>query len=154
MDFTFAFLNKTRSIFIKIIEENTLEVLNKVPNGFNNNIIWNIAHCISAEQGLTYGLSGLQVKVPDEIIANYKKGTRPESFIAQEQIDVIKELLKTSIKQTEEDYKAGVFNSFNPYVLSTTGNTLSNVDDALQFVAMHDGLHYGYILALLKVVKG
>ena len=36
MDFTFQVLRNTREIFKKIIEQNALEDLNKIPNGFNN----------------------------------------------------------------------------------------------------------------------
>jgi len=42
-----------------MIEDFSLEELNKIPEGFNNNIIWNIAHVIATQQALVYGLSGL-----------------------------------------------------------------------------------------------
>jgi hypothetical protein len=58
MDFTFQVLRNTREIFKKIIEQNALEDLNKIPNGFNNNIIWNIGHVVVSEQLLAYKLSG------------------------------------------------------------------------------------------------
>jgi uncharacterized damage-inducible protein DinB len=30
----------------------SVEQLNKVPTGFNNNIIWNLGHMIAAQQGI------------------------------------------------------------------------------------------------------
>ena len=60
MDFTFQVLNNIRGIFKKIIENNSLKDLNKTPNGFNNNIIWNIGHVVVSEQLLAYKLSGLK----------------------------------------------------------------------------------------------
>jgi hypothetical protein len=35
----------------------TLEQLNKIPEGYNNNLIWNIAHVVVVQQMLVYKLS-------------------------------------------------------------------------------------------------
>jgi len=153
MDFIFQVLNNTRGIFNKIIEANTLEDLNKVPKGFNNNIIWNIAHVIVSEQLLVYKLSGLGSMLSDDMINNFRKGTKPNGNVSAEEVKDIQNLLFSTIKKTHEDYIKGVFKEYNAYTVSTTGNTLTNVEEALQFTAIHEGLHYGYILALLKAIK-
>lgn len=153
MDFVFKVLNNTRQIFKNIIEENTLEDLNKIPEGFNNNIIWNIAHVVVTLEVLAYKLSGLEVSLDSEMITKYKKDSKPEGAISQNEVNEIKGLLTSSIKKVETDYNAGIFKTFNEYTVSTTGNTLTNIEDALQFVFFHEGLHYGYVLALLKEVK-
>ena len=153
MDFTFQVLRNTREIFKKIIEQNALEDLNKIPNGFNNNIIWNIGHVVVSEQLLAYKLSGLESMLSDDMINKYRKDTKPEGNLTQEVVNEIKELLSSTLKKTEADYTNGVFKNYNVYTVSTTGNTLNNIDEALQFVAIHEGLHYGYVLALLKAIK-
>jgi len=153
MNFTFQVLRNTRDIFKKIIKQNTLEDLNKTPNGFNNNIIWNIGHVVVSEQLLTYKLSGLESILSDDMINKYRKDTKPEGNVTQEAVNEIKELLSSTLKKTEADYINGVFKNYNVYTVSTTGNTLNNIDEALQFVAIHEGLHYGYVLALLKAIK-
>lgn len=153
MDFTFELIQNLRIIFKKIIEETSLEDMNIVPDGFNNNIIWNIAHVIVSEQLLAYNLSGLEMSLPIEMINKYKKGTKPEKKVSKDEINEIKELLLKSLAKTKKDYQTGIFKNYNSYTVSTTGNTLNNIDDALQFIATHEGIHYGYILALLKAVK-
>ncbi|WP_339893942.1 DinB family protein [uncultured Algibacter sp.] len=153
MGFTFQVLNNTRGIFKKIIENNSLKDLNKTPNGFNNNIIWNIGHVVVSEQLLAYKLSGLESTLSDEMINKFRKGTKPEGSLTQIEVNEIKDLLSTTIEKTIEDYYDDVFENYSSYTVSTTGNTLNNIDEALQFVAIHDGLHYGYVLALLKAVK-
>lgn len=153
MDFTFQVLRNTRDIFKKIIKQNTLEYLNKTPNGFNNNIIWNIGHVVVSEQLLAYKLSGLESMLSDDMINKYRKDTKPEGNVTQEAVNEIKELLSSTLKKTESDYTNGAFKNYNTYTVSTTGNTLNNIDEALQFVAIHEGLHYGYVLALLKAIK-
>ena len=153
MDFTFKVLNNTRGIFNKIIENTSLEDINKIPEGFKNNIIWNIGHILVTEQLLAYKLSGLDMMVSDDLVNKYRKDSKPQGDVTQTEVDEIKALLSVTIKKTEEDYKKGVFKDYNVYTVSTTGNTLHNVEEALQFVLAHEGIHYGYVLALLKVVK-
>jgi hypothetical protein len=153
MDFTFQVLNNIRTIFDRIIEDNSLEDLNKIPKGFNNNIIWNIGHVVVSEQLLAYKLSGLETSLSESMINKYRKDSIPEGDITQEEINAIKALLVSTIKKTEADYKKGIFKNYNAYTVSTTGNTLNNIDEALQFIMAHEGIHYGYVLALLKAVK-
>ncbi|MFD1616470.1 DinB family protein [Gelatiniphilus marinus] len=153
MDFTFRVLNNTRTILSEIIDNTSLKDLNTVPKGFNNNVIWNIAHIVVSEQLLAYRLSGLPSMVSDEMIDKYKKGTKPEGPVTQQEANQIKGLLLSALKNTKTDYYNGVFKNYNAYTVSTTGNTLNTIDEALQFILTHEGIHYGYILALLKAIK-
>ena len=153
MAFTFEVLKNTRTFFKQFIETNTLEDLNKVPKGFNNNIIWNIGHIVVTEQLLAYKLSGLPIMVSDKLVEAYKKGTKPQGDVNQEEVNEIAALLFSTIKRTEEDYNNKAFKNFTSYTVSTTGNTLNNIDEALQFVLFHEGMHLGYVLALLRAIK-
>ncbi|AUS05391.1 DinB family protein [Pseudotamlana carrageenivorans] len=153
MDFTFEVLMNTRNIFKGIIETCSLNEVNKIPEGFNNNIIWNIAHSIVTQQLLCYKLSGLEATIPTHLINRYRKGTKPEGAISLDELHEIKDILNSSIEKTQKDYSQGVFKTYTEYTVSTTGNTLSRIEDALQFAVIHEGIHYGYILALMKALK-
>jgi len=154
MCFSFDILKNTRSLFKAIIERSTLEELNTIPMGFNNNIIWNIGHIIVSEQLLTYKLSGITLNKDIQAIVDlYRKDTKPQHKVSQEEVNNLKKLLFTTIEQTVVDYGNGLFKNYTPYTVSTTGNTLENIDDALQFIAVHEGIHYGYVQALLRALK-
>ena len=153
MAFTFEVLHNTRAFFKTFIETNTLQDLNKAPKGFNNNIIWNIGHIVVTEQLLVYKLSGLPLMVSDTLVEAYKKGTKPQRDVDQDEVNEITALLFSTIKKTEEDYNNNAFKNFTPYTVSTTGNTLNTIDEALQFVLFHEGIHLGYVLALLRGIK-
>lgn len=153
MQFTFGIFHNIRPFFKKHIENNSLKDLNKVPKGFNNNIIWNIGHIVVTAQLLAYKLSGLPMMVSDDLVNKYRKGTKPEGFVSQEEVDEIKTLLLSTIEKLETDYESGIFKDYNDYTVSTTGNTLTNIDEALQFILFHEAMHLGYILALLHAVK-
>lgn len=143
--------NTIRNILIKILDNHSLEQLNKIPEGFNNNLIWNIGHCISSQQVLVYKLSGLPTLASDEFIAKYKKGTKPEGDVSQEEVLEIKELLSKTAKQTEKDLKDQLFVNYNEYTTSM-GFTLKNVQDALNFNNYHEGIHTGIIMSIRKLV--
>lgn len=153
MDFIFEVFPNTRKALKAILENTSLEDLNKIPEGFNNNIIWNIGHIVVTEQVLVYKLSGLQPMVSDNIIGKYRKDAKPEGDVSQEDVDEIKTLLFSTIERTKKDYSNNAFSGYNEYTVSTTGNTLKNIDDALNFVLFHEGMHMGYILALKRAIK-
>lgn len=153
MNFAFEVLPKTRHFFNNLLEKTSIGDLNKIPKGFNNNIIWNIGHILVTEQLLVYKLSNLPLMVSDALVENYKKGTKPNGYVSEEEINEIKGLLFSTIKKTEEDYNNQLFKNYQEYTVSTTGNTLFNINDALSFVHFHEGMHQGYILALLKAIK-
>lgn len=153
MQFTFDVINNIRPFFKKHIENNSLEDLNKIPEGFNNNIIWNIGHVVVTAQLLAYKLSGLPMMVSDELVNKYRKDTKPEGFVSQAEVEEINTLLFSTIEKLETDYKNGNFKNYNAYTVSTTGNTLTNIDEAIQFILFHEAIHLGYILALVRAVK-
>jgi hypothetical protein len=151
MNFTFDITIKNRAIFKSLLENLELEHLNKVPKGFNNNIFWNIAHCVATQQLLVYKLSGLPMILTDEFVDTYKKGTRTERDATQSEVDFVKGLLFSTLEKTKEDYTNKVFQNYNEYTV-TTKSTLTSVEDAIEFNNFHEGIHLGYILAQKKVL--
>ena len=149
MDWTFDVVLKNRKIMSSFLDAFSLEDLNKVPEKFNNNLIWNIAHLVVTQQLLTYSLSGLPMQINDELVEKYKKGSKVTRNVSQEEINEIKGLLFSTIEKTKEDFENGVFNSFQPYTTSTN-STLKSFEEAMEFNNFHEGIHLGYILALKK----
>lgn len=151
MDFAFDTTLKSRKFLKDLLENLTLEQLNKVPEGFNNNIIWNVAHTIVTQQLLVYKLSAMPMIVNDELVEMYRKGTKVERDVTQAEVDLIKGLLFSTIEKTKEDYENRVFQTYHEYTV-TTKNTLTNVDEAIAFNNFHEGIHLGYVLALKRCI--
>ena len=140
-----------REILLKIVDNHSLEQLNKIPSGFNNNIIWNVGHCIAAQQTLVYKLSGLPAMVSEDFILKYRKGTKPEGDVSQAEVDEISELLSATLEKTANDFESGLFVNYQEYTTSL-GYTLKNIHGALDFNNYHEGVHTGIIMALRKLV--
>ena len=83
-------LKTTRANILKAIEGISLEQLNEIPTGYNNNLIWNVGHVAVTQQLLCYAMSNLAVKLPKEVITAYRKGSKPTHVLSQEEVDQIK----------------------------------------------------------------
>lgn len=151
MNSVFDVQKTIREILVKVLDNHSLEQLNKIPEGFSNNLIWNIAHCVSAQQSLVYKLSGVPSKVSEEFIAKYRKGTKPERDVSQAEVDEIRTLLSETLHQAEKDYSDKIFSNYTEYTTSM-GFTLRNVEDALSFNNYHEGTHTGIIMSIRKFV--
>jgi hypothetical protein len=149
MTWAFDITLRNRAILKTFLETFTLEELNKIPEGFNNNIVWNIAHTIAVQQSLVYKLSGLPTLISTEMLVEFAKGTKPERQVTQAEVDEIKVLLSSTIQKTMDDYKNEIFQNYHDYTVGT-GSTLTNVVEAIEFNNFHEGIHLGYILALKK----
>lgn len=154
MHFTLEVVPRIRHFFKNFLENNSLETLNTIPKGFNNNMIWNIGHVVVVQQLLAYKLSGLPLMISDSLIEKYKKDSKPEGIVTQDEVDELKILLLSTIEKTKEDFSNGFFTTYNDYTVSTTGNTLTNIDEAFQFILLHEGIHLGYVMALSRAIKG
>ena len=148
---TFAITRTSRNILSKFLENHTLEQLNKVPHGFSNNLIWNIAHIVVVQQMLVYNLSGLPMMVSDEMINAYKRGSKPERDVIQEEVDVIKKLLFETIDQSEKDFANGIFKQYAGFT-TLSGFDLKTAEQAMAFNYYHEAVHTGMMMSIRKFV--
>ncbi|BDW92175.1 hypothetical protein MACH07_10070 [Flagellimonas marinaquae] len=151
MDKIFDILLKNRTILHTFLQNTPKEDLFKIPEGFNNNIWWNIAHVVVTPQLLLYKLSGLDFSIEEELVNKYKKGTFPEGEPSPTEMEKIMTYLFSTVEQIQQDYERGTFKNFQEY-MTTPKVGLNSVEDALQFNVFHEGLHLGSILALKRAL--
>ena len=151
MQETISIFNINRKIYLDLLHHFSLEQLNKIPEGFNNNIIWNIAHIVATQQILLYQLSGTKCSVTQDFILKYKKGTKPEAPVNELELEQIKTFLISTTQALDTDYKNSAFGTYQPYTTSQ-GFELTSIQDAIAFNNYHEGMHLGIILSLRKFV--
>lgn len=151
MEATFKIWETSRKIYLKLIESYSLEQLNKIPEGFSNNLVWNLGHIIVSQQGLVYRLSGLPINVSTEMLEMYKNGSKPTGAATQEEVDELKSLLFSLLEQTKNDYFEGKFTSYNEYTTGT-GFHLASTKEAIEFNNYHEGIHLGFMMNIRKFI--
>lgn len=140
-----------RRNFLGLIEKCTIEQLNKIPQGFSNNLAWNLAHVLSSQQVLCYELSGLEMRTDKSLVDEYRPGTFPARFVDEERIAFIKENLVKSVEQLKDDYNKGIFKTYKERQ-TRFGVLLTNIDEAIYYISTHETLHFGYAKALYRLL--
>lgn len=142
---------QTRKLLYKILESTSKEDLLMIPAGFRNNIWWNIAHVVVTQQLLVYKLSGLPMKISQDLVDKFRKGTVPDGTATDEEIDEITGFLFATLEWTIGDFENGLFKEYTEYPTST-GVVLKNFEDAVTFNLFHEGIHLGVVLSLKKAL--
>jgi len=145
-------IKQPRIKILEILKEFSLEQLNEVPAGFNNNILWNLGHIVAAQQGICYSRMGLPRVVDDEFFMAYKPDTKPEKFIDTAGFEKITELMFSTLDKLDIDLQNNIFTNY-PTWTTRYGVEITDINEAIRFLSFHEGLHMGYIMSLRKMVK-
>ncbi|HSZ25752.1 MAG TPA: DinB family protein [Cytophagaceae bacterium] len=152
MKFIFETLNQTRANALKSIEGFSEEQLAKIPEGFGNNILWNLGHMVASQQILCYKLAGIPMITPDEFVALFQKGTSPKNWTDPVSLKEIKYYFEVTSEAFQKDYDKKIFENYRAYKTSS-GVALNTIDDALVYNYGHENLHLGVVLTLRKLVS-
>ena len=140
-----------RQLIQQVLAGLSEEAYFNMPQGFDNNIVWNLGHIIVTQQALHYRLSGQPTVTTKKDTAMFKTGTSPVDWTSRPDSARLLALLAETGPKLQEDYAAGLFATFRPYTTST-GIVLQTIEDALAFNNFHEGLHLGTILTLRNFV--
>ncbi|HEY0046637.1 MAG TPA: DinB family protein [Flavobacterium sp.] len=140
-----------RNGILMLLQNYSLEQLNEIPLGFNNNMIWNAGHIVVVHQMLVYKLSGLPMLISDEMVEKYKRGTRPDQFVEEAEVLKIKSLLGETVTHTKADFDAGIFKSYNEFT-TMVGYTIRSAEDAMAFNYYHEAVHTGMMMSIRKFI--
>ncbi len=144
-------IKKTRTFLFDIIKDVSIEQLNQIPAGFSNNIVWHLGHMIAAQQGICYLRAGLPPAVPENYIQLFKSGTKPGEPVGAEEADNIKQTFFSSLDQLEKDLQNNLFTNYATWT-TRYGVEITSIDDALQFLLYHEGLHAGYVTYMKRLI--
>lgn len=145
-------IRKTRSFLLGQIKNLSNEQLNQVAEGFNNNIIWNLGHVIAAQQGICYKRAGLPTVISDDFWEKYRSGSKPEGKVSDEEIEKIRGLLFSTLDKLQSDIDENIFGNYTTWS-TRYGVEIASIDDGVEFLPFHEGLHAGTIVAITKLVS-
>lgn len=130
-----------RQGMIAVLDDLSVEQINEVPQGFNNNLIWNLAHVVACQQEYLYDRAGVETAVNVDFIAKYRGGTAPAEKLDQNAINTIKELALSTAQALVKDAKGNLRNAYKPMEVTGQKINLQTLDDAIAFMLFHEGLH-------------
>lgn len=147
-------IKSIRQFLLNQIADLSPEQLNKIPEGYNNNITWNLAHLVCAQQSICYLRAEQSIKVEDKYFSPFLTNTKPGAFLDLKEIETIKSLFISTIEELQTDYDNKLFENYtaSPNILRVYGVKLNTIDDALEFLLYHEGFHSGYIISLKHLV--
>jgi hypothetical protein len=123
-----------------------------IPPSHNNNLLWNYGHCIVTQHLLSYGLCGMPLEIPMDVVDKYRKGSSPRNQKLEiSELETLQRIGVELLAKTEQTYQSGGFENFKSYTTSY-GVELNSIEEALQFNNLHEALHLGYAMALRKFV--
>jgi uncharacterized damage-inducible protein DinB len=143
---------QNRKAFKKLLDSLTVEQINHIPNGFNNNILWNCAHVLAVQQSLIYRMSGLPFTIEHEIISGFARGTKPDQYYDEDFIDMVKSLFFTSYDQILQDIDQNKFDNFKPFAPALKFE-ITDIDTAITFNLYHEAYHMGQIMTIKNFCK-
>lgn len=149
---TFKSTISTRKSIGLILDRVPLEMVNAIPEGQNNNIVWNAAHLIAVQQTLVNRRSGYQYTEDKFITKEFLPGTAPTGDLDKETVAHIKDRIVANALDMEKAYNDGLYAEYTPFE-TRTKIELATVEDAINFELMHTGLHLGYIISYLNVLR-
>jgi len=144
-------LRASRTRLLGIIATINHEILLKIPKGFNNNILWQIGHCISSQQRHMYMRSGLPMYISNDFMESFKIGSSPNSWSVIPDVDELKRLLIDTVNHLESDLESGLFVNYEPFELSM-GFQVKNHIHALQAANYHEAEHSGRVFTYLQLL--
>lgn len=151
MDKEFEILQATRRNVLSVLNACTVEQLFIIPTPFNNNIIWNAAHLLATQQVLWYRFTDTPLRLDKSFVDGYSKGTVPTADVNLELVDFVKKELLPTVDQSREDYHNGIFGPYKP-VTTSYGVKLESLEDAISYLNLHEGMHFGQIKMLQRLV--
>lgn len=151
MQSQFHIIKENRKLFMRLMEGLSIDQLNEIPAGFNNNMAWNFGHAVVSFQMIVNMRSGKDTKLDKEYITKYQKGSKPESFIGIEEINFLKSEAIRLVEELEQEWNRGEFTSYQSFTTSL-GVPINTNEDALHFAATHDMIHFGYAWAMKRLV--
>ena len=150
-EFLFNQLKVIRSNTINAVKEISESQADSVPEGFNNNIRWNLGHVYLVQEKFAFGFISEPMQIPEGFTELFGRDTKPSDWKVQP--PTLPELIKlledqtSRIKEKLDNRLAEVV--ANPFNMPS-GLTLKTIGEFLIFSMYHEGQHVQTIKMLKK----
>lgn len=144
-------MKEVRGYLLQSADGLTLDQLTRVPQGFRNNILWNIGHVITDNCSMLYPPTGQPFPLPDHYLRWFAPETSPADWSETPSISEVLNAGARMRDQLVEDCTAGRMEAYDPQTMED-GAVLSNIAYAIAHCNVHEAIHLGVIMSLRKLV--
>jgi len=142
-------LESYRSEVLAIVENITEEEANIVPDGFNNNIRWNLGHIYLDQYLWIQAVTKEKNSVIEQFNTWFGFGTSPSDFTAETpSLEKIISLLKHQPAHIKETYGDRL-----DVELTSTEMGMHTIEQVLVRTIFHEGMHLQAILDIKKFIN-
>lgn len=140
-----------RNRTLAALDATTEEMADKVPEGFANNIRWNLGHIYVTQEKLAYSFLQEDPYLPEGYLHFFNAKTSPSTWESTPpSLAELRNLLATQLDRLEETFRGRLAEKGEkPFRLGehVQFDTLAEV---LSFMNWHEGLHQGTISSLKR----
>ncbi|MDO7486948.1 DinB family protein [Peribacillus frigoritolerans] len=147
---------------LRFVRDNTIghvaeindEISLSIPEGFNNNIKWNLGHIYVVQEIFAFHFIGEEMKIPDQFTELFSPGTKPSDWA--EEVPPIHELillLENQVRRIEQALRFRMKEDVEQPYTTSTGLTLSTVEEFLSFCLYHEGMHFDAIKSIKRIIQ-
>ncbi|MGE5702799.1 MAG: DinB family protein [Clostridia bacterium] len=128
------------------------EMTRIVPDGFNNNILWNLGHILTVQEMLLFFTKEPE-HLPQSYLSLFGKDTKPADWPDDvPSVEVIVQHLEEQIGRIKDHF----FNRLDenlPQPFKMRGKEISTYGEMIMFSLYHEGMHTGYMMALKRALE-
>lgn len=149
--FIFAQLKVIRNNTLNAVKEVSESQADSVPEGFNNNIRWNLGHVYLSQERFAFAFAQEPMVVPDEFTELFGRDSKPSEWKVQPPtLPVLVQLLEDQTSRIEERLSNRLDEVVANPLTMPSGLTLKTIGEYLTFSMYHEGLHVQTIKMLKK----
>jgi len=149
----FQQLEFVRKVTIQAVTGISEETLDRIPEGFNNNVRWNLGHIYLVQEKFAFHFAGEPMQLPENFDRLFGRGTKPADWNEEPPtLELLLEMLAAQPARILESLHDRLDEQVEPYTTGS-GLTLSTIGEFINFTLYHEGMHFNSI-KLLKRFAG
>ncbi|RXZ01480.1 DinB family protein [Fictibacillus sp. S7] len=151
-EYLFTQLRFVRGNTLKLVEGLSEEQSEIIPDGFNNNIKWNLGHIYNILERNAFYFAKEDWVMPEAFPSLFNPGTKPENGQrVTVSLSEITDLLENQIDRIEATFSGRLKEKTAEDYTTSQGLYMSTVEEFLSCNLYHEGMHLDRIKVLKKL---
>lgn len=143
-------LRITHFHLLRELEDLPVEMYYEIPEGRDDNILWNIGHVTCSLARVAYVFSGHANPIPEHYYPLFGKGSNARGWESRPDREEVLQHANGLIDSLEADYNACNFTTYKEWKVG--GSSIESIDEAIAFHCFHEGLHIGKVLDIKQAL--